>query len=170
MVEQIRHPDGRIEHPTSRYEPTDASFRAILFILLGALVFAVVVQAAVWWFFIHYRDYQAESKRSPYPLAPGPSTALPHEPRLEQVERLAGEKAVDAYEREAANLEVLRTTGPSADKGYVHIPIDRAMQLIVEKKMLPSRPEPSAEERRRGGGLVDSGASNSGRLFKEDAK
>ncbi len=37
--------------PTVRVEPTDASFRPILFILLGTVVVAVLIYVVVWWFF-----------------------------------------------------------------------------------------------------------------------
>jgi hypothetical protein len=171
MVEEIHQPDGGVEHPTVRYERSDASFRWIMVILLGALVFAVIVEFSILTFFHYYRDYEAEIKKSPHPLAPGPSTALPHEPRLEQIDRLAGVETPNVFEREAANLVILNSYGPTREEGFIHIPIDRAMQQLIEEKKLPARPEPPADQTKRSGGLIDAGASNSGRRFiKEEPK
>ena len=44
------------------------------------------------------------------------------------------------------------------------------MQLLLDKKVLKSRPEPPVEDRRRSEGLIDAGEPNSGRLFKGDSK
>lgn len=49
--------------------------------------------------------------------------------------------------------------------GFIRIPISRALALLANK--LPARPEPPASQRRRENGLVDAGASNSGRMFRE---
>ncbi len=170
MPEEIHETDHPTEHPDVRYERSDAAFRPILYILLGALAFGVVVQLGMSVWFHYLRDYQAEIKKSPFPLAPGPSNALPRDPRLEQVDRLAGIETPNVFERETANLRTLNSYGPTEDKGFVHIPIERAMQLILERQMLPSRPAPSAEQNRRSGGLVDSGEPNSGRMFREGGK
>lgn len=170
MVEEIHSSDGRMEHPSVRYERSDASFRWIFCIILGTMAFAAIVQSVVLAFFYHYRDYQAEIKKSPYPLAPSPSTALPRGPRLEQVDRVAGVETPNVYKREVSNLEILNSYGPIQEEGFVHVPIDRAMQYLIEEKKLPARPPLSPEQARRSEGLVDSGESNSGRVFRGGRK
>ena len=167
MAEEIRHPDGRIEHPTVRSEPSDASFGPIAAILVVALVLGVAIHYSLWRYLVNSRQAQAELKRSNFPLAPGTTTPLPAGPRLEQIDRLEGVPGVTMYEREADNLRILKSYGPTMEEGYVRVPIDRAMQYLVENKKLPARQPPSADERRRSGGLVDAGEPNSGRLFKE---
>ena len=89
MPDEIQHPAEPLENPSVRHERTDANFGRILSIFIGVAIFAVIVFSGMRLFFNEYRDHQAEIKKSPYPLAPGPSTALPREPRLEQVDRLA---------------------------------------------------------------------------------
>jgi hypothetical protein len=170
MPEEIRHPDGRIEHPTVRYERSDASFLGTFFILLGALVFGVILLAAVLQFFYRYRDYQARIKQSSFPLAGSPSRPLPPPPRLEQIDRLAGIETSNVYDRESARLEVLDSYGPTSDAGFVHVPIERAIEALLERKTLKSRPEAPADQRRHSNGLVDAGESNAGRLFKGDPR
>jgi hypothetical protein len=166
MADEIRHPDGRIEHPSVRHEPTDVQFGPILLILIGSAGFAVVVLVALWWFFAGYRDYQARVKESPFPLAPGPSTAVPPEPRLEQIDRNAGVVRENVYVREATREEVLRTYGPTDEEGYIHIPIDQAMALLAKKP--PAHAQPPRDRGWREGGLVDAGEPNSGRLFRRN--
>jgi hypothetical protein len=164
VAEEIHHPDGRIEHPGVQYERTDASFRGVLLVIVAAVVLAGVVQYGLLVFFESYRQRQAEVKRSPYPLAPEPSTALPREPRLEQIDRLAGTEAANVYEGQASREAILDSYGPTDQEGFIHIPIDRAIQLLQNK--LPARAEPPAEQRARSEGLVDWGESNSGRLLR----
>jgi hypothetical protein len=161
--EEIRHPDGRIEHPSVRSEKTDVSFRWIVSLLVGAMVLAAVIHYAVLLFFYGYNDYQSELRKSPYPLAPAPSGKLPPEPRLEQLDRMEGIERANVYVREATKEAVLTSYGPTPEKGFVHVPIDRAIKHLVGK--LPARKE-QAESGRRDSGLVDAGEPNSGRIFR----
>jgi hypothetical protein len=170
MVEPVHPSHVKLVHPTVDYERSDVNFRAIAIIVAVVLAIGIVVHAVVTKFFFDYRAHEEQVKRSPYPLAPGPSTDLPREPRLEQVERMAGSEAANVYEREKANLARLQAYGHTADDAYVQVPIDRAMQFLVDKNVLKSRSEPPPEQRRRAGGLLDAGQPNAGRMFKEDAK
>jgi cbb3-type cytochrome oxidase subunit 3 len=164
-------PDGHPEHPDVRHERTDASFGGIFSVIVIAALIGVVIHVVVWLYLARIREHEALAKKSPFPLNPGPSTALPREPRLEQVDRLANEEQrTEQYLRERNQLRVLDSYGPTDDEGYLHVPIEQAMRYLATEKKLPSRPEPSAGQRRRAGGLVDAGESNSGRLFREGAK
>jgi hypothetical protein len=167
--EEIRHPDGRIEHPAVRSEPSDASFRWIAVILAGALVLAVVIFASVLAFINSYNDYQSALRKSPYPLAPSGKQLLdkmPPEPRLEQFDRLHDIQTPNVRLREATKEAVLESYGKTDDEGFIHVPIERAMKYLAGK--LPARKDAAADK--HANGLVDSGASSSGRLFREEAK
>jgi hypothetical protein len=165
MADANHTASDRTVNPEVRYEPSDARFKPIFLILVAALVLGVLIHLALWWFFHDYRNYQARIKKSPFPLAPGPSTALPRGPRLEQINRLAEIETGDVYERLAVKEEVLRTYGQTSEKGFVRIPIEQAMKHLENK--LPARAQPSPEQQRRSGGLVTGGESNSGRLFRK---
>jgi hypothetical protein len=168
MAEEIHHTDGRIEHPSVRHERSDASFRWILGLILGAMAFAAVVQYLLLVFVYDYAGYEDKAKQSPYPLAPGPSTKLPHEPRLEQLDRTAGVESPDVYKRDAAKEDILNRYGRlEGTEEFVHIPIDQAITLALREDYLPVRPAPPAGQRSRENGLVNAGASNSGRIFRE---
>ncbi len=160
MPEATHHPDGQPEHASVRYERSDASFRWVLGLVIGAMVFAAVVHYVLLVFFEDYRAHLETVRRSPFPLAPAPSRALPAEPRLEQLDRLEGVVRPDVYERQAAREKVLAGYGPTGEAGYVHVPIDQAIDHLAGK--LHVRATPAAAERRRERGLLDAGEPNSG--------
>lgn len=168
MSEEVRHPDGRIEHPSVRHERTDASFRAVVWALGIGLVLAVVIHLSIWWFFRRYGDYQNAIKRSNFPLAPTPSTQLPPQPRLEQIDRMEDVPGVSVAARQARREAVLDSYGPTTEEGFIRVPIERAMAFLAGK--LPTRPVPPSGQGKRGNGLLDSGESNSGRILREEPK
>jgi len=175
--EEIRHPDGRMEHPSVRFEKTDASFPWVLGLLLGAMAFAAVVHYVILLFFYEYAGYQNAVKKSPFPLAAESSKdlsrpPLPAQPRLEQVERVSDpEHPADAYAGLAAKEDALNRYGTTGDKNFVHVPIQKAIEQLSNK--LPSRPAPAEaqpKDQHKENGLVDSGESNSGRMFRGKPK
>jgi hypothetical protein len=166
MAEEIPPADGRLENPSVRHEPTDASFRWVMYLLGAALVCAIVIFVALWLFFEGYSAHQARVKKSPYPLAPTPSTALPPEPRLEQLDRQRETAGASVYERQQAKEAILQSYGPTGEKGFVHIPIDQAMRALANKLLAPVKPPGQGAS--RANGLVNGGASNSGRLLRKE--
>jgi hypothetical protein len=176
MVEEGHNAGGAAENPSVKYERTDADHRWVLGILLAGLVLALIIISAVSWFFNALERYQARSKESPYPLAPGPTTGLPEEPRLEQIQRIPppaglGPRPSSLIPHSSAKIpdEVhLASYGPTDEKGFIYIPIERAMELVAKK--LPSRPASSSEDTKRQNGLVDDGGPNSGRMFRKEPR
>jgi hypothetical protein len=152
-------------HPSVRYERSDANLRWIIGLLIAALILAVVIHGAVWRFFIGYRDYQAQIKSSNYSLAPSTSDALPSEPRLEQINRLAGIEKSNVYVREESKEAILHGYGKTESDRYVHIPIDKAIDLLAQQK-LGRKEQPTNEQAKRQNGLVADGEPNSGRRFR----
>jgi hypothetical protein len=165
MVEEIRHPDGHLEHPSVRYEKTDASLRAVLTIIGCAIALGILIFVLVYQFFIGYEGQLAVERKSQYPLAPTPSTALPSAPRLDQLDRLEGKPAVNVYARQKAKEDRLRGYGNTDEAGYVHIPIDEAMKHLADR--LPVRKQEPAGPR-HDLGLVNAGEPNSGRMFRKE--
>jgi hypothetical protein len=152
------------EHSTVRHERTDASFGWIFGLVVAAAILGLIVFAVVWGFFDYERNRLADNRKSAFPLAPGPRTALPPEPRLEQLDRLAEIEKSNVFARQKAKEEVLTSYGTTDEKGYVHVPIAQAMKLLASTKKLPVREEKASPEP-HDNGLVDGGAPNSGRLF-----
>jgi hypothetical protein len=164
MAEETRHPDGRIEHPRVHYEHSDASFHWVLGFVIGAAILGFFIRHGVLLYFNHSRDQLAESRKSSFPLAVRPSGTLPPEPRLEQLDYMKENTDFDVFARQKAKSNMLNAFGPTGEQGFVHIPIDRAMELLANK--LPVRKQGvEANAPRRDNGLVSGGASNSGRLL-----
>jgi hypothetical protein len=162
---EVHYPDGRIENPTVSFEKRDAQFGCILAILIAAMILAGLLFWIILWFVHDYERYQADIKRSPFPLAPTLSDTLPAEPRLEQLDRVSVKGESSAYARELINEQHLHSYGGPSEGGYIRIPIDRAMDVLA-KRGLPARKQ-SPKEDRKANGLVDSGESNSGRMYRE---
>jgi hypothetical protein len=165
MVEETRNPEGGIEHPSVKNEKSDASFSGVLIILLAAMGCGAIIHGVILGVFYKWRQDEDVAKRSPFPLAAQPSTALPPEPRLEPLDRTEGVESSNVYLRLEKKEDVMRTYGKTPEEGYVHIPVGKAMDLLAGK--LPARAAPPAEAQRRADGLTDSGESNSGRMFRE---
>ena len=97
--------------------------------------------------------------------APSWETSLPPEPRLEQINRLEKDKVSNTFAREKEKEDFLHSYGQTPEKGYVHVPIERAMDLLAGK--LPARKEqPKDKQSLRENGLLDGGAPNSGQMFR----
>lgn len=158
---EIHYPDGRIEHPDARYEAKDVRFGAILALVSAVGVVLLVLFSVIWFFFRAEQRIQAENKQSPYPLAPGPRNPLPPQPRLEQIDRMHDKQAGNAIDPLAEMEKQLHSSGPTAEKGFVHIPIEEAMHKIADQLPVRKRPPPGDHDR----GLLDDGASNSGHMF-----
>jgi hypothetical protein len=171
MVEESRPPETHEVHATVHYERTDASHRWIIGILGAAVVIGVLILAGLWLVFARYRDYQAEVKKSPFPLAPKlapkPPPNSPPDPRLEELDRLSGLTRSDAVRVAAAREAGLNSYGPTAEEWFIHIPIDWAIRLLENK--LPVRAE-APDDRGKGNGLVDAGEPNSGRMLKRSSR
>ena len=165
MVEETRHADGHIEHPSVKTEKSDASFGAVVIVLLAAAGFGVLIFGLMLGYFYKRAQHEAEIKRSPYPLAAQPSAALPPVPRLEPLDRTLGDEAANVYLRLERKEDALTRYGPTREAGYVHVPIGRAMDVLAGK--LPARAAPSAAAERKASGLTGSGEPNSGRMFRE---
>lgn len=160
---EIRHPDGRIDHPSVRTEKTDASFAWIAGILLGAAILAAIIHGVVLGFFHEYQGYESDVKKSPFPLAPGPSTTLPPAPRLEPIDRMEHLEGSNVHSRLETKEEALERYGETESADFVRIPVAQAMNYL-DQHPLKARKQPAKPWREDG--LVGGGESNSGRLFR----
>jgi hypothetical protein len=136
MPDEIRDADARIEHATVRHEPTDADLRWIGGMVAGAAIVCVLLFYLVLLFFHQCSDSLAEQRKSRFPLA-NEAGKLPPEPRLEQLDRMTLNPSVNGYGRQWAKLEILYSYGDTAEPGFIHVPIDKAMALLANK--LPAR-------------------------------
>jgi len=131
------HAHGRpLDHdPHVHHEASDVNIRAIFGFGAGLAVVAAIIHVLVWLLFMYFTGREAVKAPRQFPLAATEQQQLPPEPRLQITPRQ------DLQNLRAAEEKVLNGYGwVDRNAGVVHIPIDAAMQRVVEQG-LPARPD-----------------------------
>jgi hypothetical protein len=131
------HGEDRIDAPVSGvgHETRDISTRVVVIFAIALAAGAVLILVAVWLVFLYFGHVADAAYSREYPLAHVGAPLPPPEPRLQTQPR------EDLKRLRAAEEEVLHSYGwIDASAGVVHIPIERAMELTLERG-LPSRAE-----------------------------
>lgn len=122
-----------IDNVEVAHEHSDVNVRAIIAVAAGLVVTAVVVHLAMLILFQHFEAREARRAHREFPLA-SIETQLPRPPRIQP------RPAEDLKELRRQEDEILASYGWVDERaGIARIPIDRAMQLVVERG-LPTRP------------------------------
>ena len=105
---------------------------------LGLALVMIVVLAALWGLLVHWKARQAAGDPRPSPLAEANAPRLPPEPRLQAA------PVKDMDELRARETSALKSYGwVDRQAGVGRIPIDRAIDLLLEQGLPAPRPEPS---------------------------
>jgi len=108
------------------HEKTDMNPAYVAYFAAGLIVVAVLVQLGSWWMFHQFEQAQARRQTPPALVetpAPVPEPRLQISPQQDLEEMIRQED------------EVLSTYGwIDRGRGIARIPIDRAMQLLLEKE------------------------------------
>lgn len=148
--------------PDSTYEHTDANVWVIVKFLLWLAVSAVIIHfglAGMYEVLIR----QATETEHPYPLAVAQEEQLPPAPRLQQFPRN------ELYQFRQGEESFLQRYGwMNKEAGVVHIPIDEAMRLTVERGLLSSRPAEAGAP--PGAGGLMPGDASSGRMMERRSR
>jgi hypothetical protein len=118
------------------YEVRDADVKAILWfgLILAVVLVVVAVIIGLLYGFLGIRYVE---RASPPPPLLEEAQGLPPQPRLQR------DPVEDMEQMQAENEAVLNSYGwVDEEAGIVHIPIERAMELTLERG-LPTRPEDS---------------------------
>ena len=119
--------------PGSTYEHTDATIGIIVKFLFWLAISAVVIHIGLGLIYAMLIDRAIETGEQRYPLAATQGERLPPTPRLQQFPRN------ELYDFRRGEQEFLDGYGwMNKETGIVHIPIDDAMRVLVERG-LPSR-------------------------------
>ena len=120
--------------PGSTYEHTDAATGVIVKFLFWMAVSAVVIHFGLAGVYALLIDQAMETGERRYPLAAAQGERLPPTPRLQQFPQN------DFYQFRQDEERLLQRYGwMNKNSGIVHIPIEDAMRLTVERGTLPSR-------------------------------
>jgi len=125
----------RTNRARSGHETSDVSVRGIVWFGVGLAVTAVLIQVAMWGFF---RVLQRRERRVDQPVSAMVAASLrrtPPEPRLEP-------NPLEPRRRMRAQENAVLTTYGWVDRntGVVRVPIARAMEILVERGLPPSKP------------------------------
>jgi hypothetical protein len=152
--------DEYLETPAgATYEHTDATIGIIVKFLFWLAVSAVLVHIGLAGLYALLIDRALERGEQRYPLAAAQGERLPPAPRLQQKPR---NELYDFQQTERTLLEGYGWMNRS--EGVVHIPIEEAMRLTVERGALSSRPSDSGQTQTPGMMPTD---SSSGRVVEQ---
>jgi hypothetical protein len=150
-VQYMSTPEG------SGYEHTDANVWQIVKFGIWLVITAVVVHIGMGGMYMMLIEQAKVTGEQPYPLAATSGARLPPEPQLQQFPRN------DYYRHYLAEQQKLHGYGwVNKEAGVVHIPIEEAMRLAVERGLVQSSPQQTSPETP---GLMPSDSS-SGRVME----
>jgi hypothetical protein len=118
------------------YEHTDASVRIVVKFFLWLALAAAIIHFGLALLFNLFAEQRVERGEPRFPLAVRDEPRQPPEPRLQRFPR---EDILNFRLGEEAVLHNYGWVDRSA--GTVHIPIQEAMRLTLERKVLASRPQ-----------------------------
>lgn len=137
--EQPARHDGIPENPEIKHESSDVRVRPIVLAGVVLLVGAIAGHLILWGFFVFLQSQQAQAD------VPSPPFQVEREPVA--APPLQADPEGDMEQALAAEHERLNSYGwIDQGAGTVHIPIDQAMNLVIEQNLLPVRPEGVADE------------------------
>jgi hypothetical protein len=122
--------------PGAGHEHTDANSWIIAKFMIWLTVAAVIIHVGLGLLFNLFVEQRVERTDPRYPLAASEGPRVPPEPRLQRFPR---EDIMNFRLGEEAALQQYGWVDKGA--GTVHIPIHDAMRLMLERKMLQSRPQ-----------------------------
>jgi hypothetical protein len=127
--------------PGAGYEHTDAHVGPMIKFALWLVMSAIILHvglAAMYWLLVRESTERVESAQ--YPMAVNAPPRLPAEPRLQQFPRN------ELYDFRVKEDEQLHGYGwVDKNAGVVHIPIENAMRLMLERGALTSRPPDASQ-------------------------
>jgi hypothetical protein len=125
-------------NPGVAFEPRDANARALLYIGIGVLVSAVVIHLAVFWLYDFFAARASRRGLLPSTAVPAGRLKEPPEPQLQV------DPPRDLEELQRAQGEKLRGYDWADQKsGTVRIPIERAMDLLVQRGLPQVQQQPT---------------------------
>ncbi|PYS33827.1 MAG: hypothetical protein DMG14_30915 [Acidobacteria bacterium] len=109
-----------------RHETTDMSPKYVLYFAVGLVVLGLLIHVGIWWMFHQFE--QAQARRESQPVLVNAPAAVP-EPHLQ----ISPQDDLQQLRRQED--EILSTyRWIDRDKGTARIPIDRAMQLFLQRQ------------------------------------
>jgi hypothetical protein len=127
------------EHP-ERLEPSDVPARPLVIFAIAAVAGTALTILLLYWVFSAYQARAREEDRTRTRTAVPSAAPVPPEPRLQGVPGLhPNSPKEDLREIEESSKRILESYGGTRDEGFVRIPIERAMELVLERGLPEGR-------------------------------
>jgi hypothetical protein len=135
--DSIRVQDSsHIDNVEVAHEHSDINVRAVFWGVVGLAAVTAVVFLVIFLTFRYFEGREAERSPREFPLAPI-EAQFPPEPRVQ------ARPSEDMRDLRRKEDELLRTAWVDERTGTARIPIDHAMKLVLERNLLPVRPQTS---------------------------
>lgn len=174
---------SHVRNPDVTHEMSDVNVFGILKFVGGLVIMTVVVYVLMWLLFgfFNAQEVRKEDAAPPGPMAMSEQESLPAEPRLQASKgfgiKLENGEWVNLEKREPqAEYRVLKEQwdrvlkeGPKDQSGNpIGLPIEQAMQKIVEGQGLPSRPRQGTPQQITADTIGNPTAASSGRVSEKE--
>jgi hypothetical protein len=139
--------DAHLENPDTGYDRTDLSATGVLGFLVGLALVMLLIHIVLWGMYRYLDHYQANRQPRLSPLQTVHAEGRAHE-SVERfpLPRLQADPVADLNKYRFQQDYLLGSYGQSsAPGGAVRIPIERAMDLLVQQG-LPTRPQAAAPD------------------------
>lgn len=133
----MRHNETYEEPPAPGigHETRDVSTRLVIIFGVSLVVAAIVIHIGLWLLYMFWSNQQARADVRQFPMAEVGSPPVPPAPRLQT------QPQEELKKMRADEAQLMNSYGwVDAGRGTVRIPIDRAMQLLLQQG-LPTRPQ-----------------------------
>ncbi|HYN23665.1 MAG TPA: hypothetical protein VES69_01320 [Pyrinomonadaceae bacterium] len=171
---------SHVRNPDVTHELSDVNVPGILKFVVALVVMTVVVYVLMWLLFGFYNSQEAKKEAPPGPMAMTEQESLPPEPRLQAARgfgvKLENGEWVNLEKREPQEeYRVLKEQwdrvlkeGPKDQSGNpAGLPIEQAMQRVVEGQGLPSRPQQGPPQEMTDYTIGTPTAASSGRVTEK---
>ncbi len=131
--------DERVENSNRGHETTDASTRAVVTFAVGLFVFIAASMVLVWVTFTYFVKHQELGP----PASPFENTRKLPPPGVPVLEATPRQDYKEYREQQKETLETYGWVDRKA--GVVRLPIDRAMDLLIERGLPVQKAPPQGE-------------------------
>ena len=154
MPEHYHYNEGDIVNPETRHEESDVNVRALLWFVAIFIAFAIVTHVVLYALYSGFIKFEKHRQAALPPLTAmqrPDSMNVPPAPRLQpfrtkdaqgvDIAPYNNTPVTDLVEMRAGEDRVLNHYGyVDAQHGVVHIPIDEAKQLALQRNLFPTMP------------------------------
>jgi hypothetical protein len=157
MPEHLHFEDDALVNAETHHEETDVPMRAVAWFFITVFVLAVVIHLVIWGVFKGLARLERSRQTAPLTAIPRPLDAsVPAEPRLQPFPRKTGPQTfnvpytntpvTDLAALRAREEGILRNYGwVDPQKQVVHIPIEQAKQLALQRGVFQAPAAPATE-------------------------